>query len=67
MAQCKLGRSAMGSDNTISQSGREETRSACLARHLTTRMAMSHYQRWSRPLDHPGQLTTEEHERGNHP
>ncbi len=36
-------------------------------RHPTTCMAMSNYQRWSRPPDHPGQLTTEKHERGNHP
>jgi hypothetical protein len=27
--------------------------------YLTTRMVISNYQRWSRPPDHPGQLTTD--------
>jgi hypothetical protein len=27
--------------------------------HVTTRMVISNYQRWSRPPDHPSQLTTD--------
>lgn len=69
MSHCKLGRPAMGSERQHDFAEWAAKRHAPRAwpRDLTTCMAMSNYQRWSRPPDHPGQLTTEEHERGNHP